>query len=210
MPDDIAECLMSIASRVAKKINFCYYSFLDDMIADAIFDGCRYLHNFNPEKSSNGFAYITTLVHHAFIRRIKEENEHTHVKMLVSESQCETDQLNKYFERENRNNTSFTTWKVQVLAKETNMAVRSRNGVRSRAKLVRQETERASRECGERARKAIREALAKERAERKAVRLAAKAERDAVKAKARAERRAVKSTGYSNLITPSGILPSSS
>ena len=39
-----------------------------------------YVHNFNPEKSLNPFAYFTQIIYWAFVRRIQKEKKHLYVK----------------------------------------------------------------------------------------------------------------------------------
>ena len=43
-----------------------------------------YLHNFNPEKSKNPFAYFTQIIYYAFLRRIqKEKKKQTELKQKL-------------------------------------------------------------------------------------------------------------------------------
>lgn len=39
-----------------------------------------YMHNFNPKKSQNPFAYFTQIIHYAFIRRIEREKKYSYTK----------------------------------------------------------------------------------------------------------------------------------
>ena len=48
---DILESVLKIANHLSYKPNFVNYMFKDDMICDGIENCCRYIHNFNPEKS---------------------------------------------------------------------------------------------------------------------------------------------------------------
>ena len=43
------------------------------MICDGIENCVQYIENFNPEKSSNPFAYFTQIIYYAFLRRIQKE-----------------------------------------------------------------------------------------------------------------------------------------
>ena len=45
--------------------------FREDMISDGIENCVEYIHNFDPAKSSNPFAYFTQIIH-AFLRRIQK------------------------------------------------------------------------------------------------------------------------------------------
>lgn len=81
IPEYIGECLLKIATRLSHKANFAQYTFRDDMISDAIENCLMYMHNFNPEKSSNPFAYFTQITHFAFIRRIEREKKQSYIKL---------------------------------------------------------------------------------------------------------------------------------
>ena len=49
-----------------------------------------YIPNFNPEKSSNPFAYFTQIIYYAFIRRITKEKKQQQIKeKLLKESNIE-------------------------------------------------------------------------------------------------------------------------
>ena len=57
------------------------------MISDGIENCLQYIHNFNPEKSKNPFAYFTQIIYYAFIRRIQKEKKQSHVKHKMIEKQ---------------------------------------------------------------------------------------------------------------------------
>lgn len=80
IPEYVGECLLKIATRLSHKANFASYTFRDDMISDAIENCITYMHNFDPKKSSNPFAYFTQITHYAFIRRIEREKKHVYTK----------------------------------------------------------------------------------------------------------------------------------
>ena len=73
LPDFVAECMMKMANRLSQKAGFVNYTYREDMVGDALESCLRYIHNFNPTKSTNAFAYITQIIHNAFIRRIQKE-----------------------------------------------------------------------------------------------------------------------------------------
>jgi DNA-directed RNA polymerase specialized sigma24 family protein len=50
------------------------------MISDGIENCIQYIKNFNPEKSSNPFAYFTQIIYYAFIRRIQKEKKQLYIK----------------------------------------------------------------------------------------------------------------------------------
>jgi hypothetical protein len=82
----LGECIQSIAYRLATKPNFSGYSFKEDMIMDGIENCLLYIENFNPEKSSNPFAYFTQIIWFAFLRRIAKEKKHLYTKLKSSQS----------------------------------------------------------------------------------------------------------------------------
>lgn len=87
VPEYIGECIFRIASRLSSKLNFSSYTFRDDMVGDAIENCFQYLHNFDPAKSQNPFAYFTQISHYAFLRRIEKEKKHTYTKLKVAQHQ---------------------------------------------------------------------------------------------------------------------------
>ena len=81
--------------------------FKDDMICDGIENCVQYINNFNPEKSSNPFAYFTQIVHYAFLRRIQKEKKQLEIKekiiektgfenVFVSDGELTIDQMSEY------------------------------------------------------------------------------------------------------------------
>ena len=51
--------------------------FREDMISDGIENCVQYIHNFDPEKSKNPFAYFTQVIHYAFLSVDSEGKEAT-------------------------------------------------------------------------------------------------------------------------------------
>lgn len=80
MPRYLGECIIKIANHLAFKANFINYSYRNDMIGDAIENCSRVLHKFNPERSSNIFAYTTQICYNAFLRRIEAEKKQSNIK----------------------------------------------------------------------------------------------------------------------------------
>jgi hypothetical protein len=80
IPNYIGECILLIATRLATKPNFYGYSYKEEMISDGIENCMNYLHNFDPEKSSNPFAYFTQIIYFAFLRRIQKEKKQVYIK----------------------------------------------------------------------------------------------------------------------------------
>lgn len=76
----IGECILKIANHLSYKPNFINYTYREEMISDGIENCLMYIDNFNPEKSSNPFAYFTQIIYYAFIRRIQREKKQTLIK----------------------------------------------------------------------------------------------------------------------------------
>lgn len=78
--EEIGQSFMMIATKLASKANFSGYTYKDEMISDALENCIVAVHNFDPEKSKNPFAYFTQIVWYAFLRRIEKEKKQTYVK----------------------------------------------------------------------------------------------------------------------------------
>ena len=85
IPRYIGECFLKIANHLSFKPNFVNYMFKEDMISDGIENCVQYIHNFNPEKSRNPFAYFTQIIHYAFLRRIQREKRKLEIKNKIIE-----------------------------------------------------------------------------------------------------------------------------
>ena len=85
IPRYIGECFLKIATHLSFKPNFVNYMFKEDMISDGIEYCVQYIHNFNPEKSQNPFAYFTQIIHYAFLRRIQKEKKQLEIKNKILE-----------------------------------------------------------------------------------------------------------------------------
>jgi len=85
IPRYIGECFLKIANHLSFKPNFVNYMFKEDMISDGIENCVQYIHNFDPEKSQNPFAYFTQIIHFAFLRRIQREKRQLEIKNKILE-----------------------------------------------------------------------------------------------------------------------------
>ena len=81
----LGECFLKIATHLSYKPNFVNYMFRDDMISDGIENCVQYIHNFDPEKSRNPFAYFTQIIHYAFLRRIQKEKKQLDIRTKIIE-----------------------------------------------------------------------------------------------------------------------------
>ena len=85
IPNYLGDCFLKIATHLSYKPNFVNYMFKDDMICDGIENCVQYINNFDPEKSSNPFAYFTQIIHYAFLRRIQKEKKQLEIKSKIIE-----------------------------------------------------------------------------------------------------------------------------
>ena len=81
--DYIAMCFLQIAQRLSYRPNFINYTYKDDMISDGLENCLAYMHNFDPDKSKNPFAYFTQIIYYAFLRRIQKEKKQQYIKYKV-------------------------------------------------------------------------------------------------------------------------------
>ena len=86
VPNYIGECFIKIATHLSYKGNFINYSFKDDMISDGIENCLTAVSKFDPEKSTNPFAYYTQVIYFAFIRRIQKEKKQQIAKYKMIEN----------------------------------------------------------------------------------------------------------------------------
>ena len=84
---------MQIAVHLSYKSNFINYGFREDMISDGIENCIQYIHNFDPDKSKNPFAYFTQIIYYAFLRRIQKEKKSLYVKYKSLENSQIMDDL---------------------------------------------------------------------------------------------------------------------
>ena len=82
----IGECFLKIATRLSYKANFINYTYRDDMISDGIENCLVAATKFDPEKSSNPFAYYTQIIYYAFVRRIQKEKKQQATKYKMMEN----------------------------------------------------------------------------------------------------------------------------
>ena len=87
----LGECILKIANHLSYRPNFSNYTYREEMISDGIENCLQYIDKFNPEKSTNPFAYFTQIIYYAFIRRIQKEKKQQAIKeKLLKESNIES------------------------------------------------------------------------------------------------------------------------
>lgn len=88
----IGQCIMDIATNLARSHKFSRYTYKDDMIEDGIENCITYLDRYNPDKFNNPHAYFTKIIWYAFLRRIALEkkilyNKYKQIEAFNLESQ---------------------------------------------------------------------------------------------------------------------------
>lgn len=83
MSNMLARMLQLLCSKYAKKGNFVGYSYNDDMQSYAMMMLVRTWKSFDPEKSSNPFAFFTQCIKNSFIQYLKQEQGQRRVRDLL-------------------------------------------------------------------------------------------------------------------------------
>jgi DNA-directed RNA polymerase specialized sigma subunit len=71
----LAKMMILLVERYSNKPNFRYYTYAEDMRSYALTQLVRGWGSFNPERSSNAFAYLTQIAHNAFLKILKKEKQ---------------------------------------------------------------------------------------------------------------------------------------
>lgn len=80
MTDKLAHMLMLLVKRIASKSNFAGYTYNDEMQGYALMMLVRTWKGFNPEKSSNAFAFFTQCVKNSFIQYLNQERRQRDIR----------------------------------------------------------------------------------------------------------------------------------
>lgn len=80
IPEYIGECILLIATNLAKNRNFYRILYKEDMILTAVEACIRKLRNFSRENTHNPFSYFTQICYFEFIDVIKQENFQLYLK----------------------------------------------------------------------------------------------------------------------------------
>ena len=86
LTESIGEKIWLIVNGRASAPNFSGYTWKYLMIGDAIENCIQYIKNFNEEKSSNAFAYVTQICYYAFLRRIQKEKKQVFIKQQATDA----------------------------------------------------------------------------------------------------------------------------
>lgn len=71
----LVDMMMKMVERYSTKGNFRGYSYLDDMKSEALVHLTSSWHKFDETKSSNPFAYYSTIITNAFVRVLNAEKK---------------------------------------------------------------------------------------------------------------------------------------
>ena len=114
----IGECFMKIANHLSYRPNFINYTYRDEMISDGIENCVQYSYNFNPEKSTNPFAYFTQIIYYAFVRRIQKEKKQSHIKNKMMERDVFEPYIKQKGDTNDYNSPAFDEFKNMMLPEE--------------------------------------------------------------------------------------------
>ena len=81
--NELGEMFVKIAQNLSNKANFIGYSWKEEMVGEAVLTCIKYSHNFDPEKSTNPFGYISRYCYNAFIEYIKKQKRHSKTKQTL-------------------------------------------------------------------------------------------------------------------------------
>lgn len=102
IPKYAGEAIYKIATRLSLMPKFSSYSFREEMVSDAVLNCVMYFNSFDPEKSNNPFAYFTTVINNAFIRRIYSEKKNRYTIYKYFDTHLvSTDQANLLRDEDN-------------------------------------------------------------------------------------------------------------
>lgn len=89
--ESIGKSVLAIATNISychkliKYRNYFDSALVDEWIQDSVINCLKYMHNFNPEKSSNPFAYFSQISYNAQLRGIIKENKSLEVRRKLTE-----------------------------------------------------------------------------------------------------------------------------
>ena len=79
IPRYVIECITLICNRLSRKPCYSSYTYLEDMVAEAIMNCVIGVDLFNVEKYTNGHAWFTTIAYNSFHKVIDNEREQAYV-----------------------------------------------------------------------------------------------------------------------------------
>lgn len=88
----IGHCFYMICTKLSHRPNFANYSFVEEMVGDAIENCLSAVDNFDPnEQKQNPFGYFSLIAWRAFVRRIQKEKKANYVKHKMLQNSNVTD-----------------------------------------------------------------------------------------------------------------------
>lgn len=103
MTDKFGHMMMLLVKRYSAQGCYSGYTYVEDMESYALMTVCKVWNSFNPEKSSNPFAYFTQTIKRAFWQYLHQEEKHRDIRdeMLMHEGELPSHTyVDKYEERE--------------------------------------------------------------------------------------------------------------
>lgn len=76
LSDKAARMFMLLANRANRKMPYRDPRDKEDCIMSALYDLCKYWRNFNPNISTNAFAYFTQMAKHGYAKEYKRIHKH--------------------------------------------------------------------------------------------------------------------------------------
>jgi hypothetical protein len=83
LPDSIGRAILLIAVKLNSASRFMNYTYRDEMISDGIEHCIKYVHNFDPDRFSSPYSYISMICHNASLRRIEAEKKQVAIKSAL-------------------------------------------------------------------------------------------------------------------------------
>lgn len=145
MPEDVATDVYTIADRISKKPNWAGYSYRQDMVQNAVLCVILYGHNFDLTKSSNGFAWVTQVIHNSFIRYNQGEQDWHVKRLLIAEDQLQEagkgyESLHRLQRESNQSNETIANWNRRKEKKAQSATTKQRLGRPRKHAIVGAET----------------------------------------------------------------------
>lgn len=87
LTNELAKMLMLLTDRYSRKSNFVGYTYREDMVSEALVNLSKNALKFDPERSSNPFAFYTTAIKRSFLQYMADEKKHRFIRdsLLVAE-----------------------------------------------------------------------------------------------------------------------------
>jgi DNA-directed RNA polymerase specialized sigma subunit len=85
--------MLMLANKISSKSNFCGYTWREDMVSLACLTMLKYCRNFNPDKSDNPFAYMTSICLNSFRAYLNTQKRHSVIKDQLHKHSNQIDEL---------------------------------------------------------------------------------------------------------------------